>query len=723
MTQKPNFVVMLAKFIQSQFLKTYNLKHIKQLYLFAFCLIYLIVNTTTTFAQIDSLQQLLPKLTENEEKVDILNELSYLSHREDIQKTFSYANEALDLAKTLNYTKGKAFAIHYLSIANSLAGDSKLAKSLNITVLHLADSLKAYKLLIGAHNVKAFRLIKEGKPEAAIAVFQSALDIAKREDDKKGYCSITLNMAEIHAKNGDLNKARNHYKTAISVAEENGLSFVATWGYGLMADTYLQEKRYEEATTYLKKALEDSERTHDIRTGSYAKSRLARIYLETGKIKSAQQQSLEAISLIQQVGDKEMLAEEYLHLISIYLKGNQPSKAILIGKKGITVTNEINSIQQKLSIQELLATAYADVDDYQNAYELNLLTQGIKDSLDLSAKNKLVTELEEKYQSKKKEAENRLLRAEQMHQSNVISQQKSINYFLIIVALLLALLGYVVLSAYRNKQRNNLLLEEKVTARTLELQKTNTQLIQSNEELSRFAYVASHDLREPLRNIINFTQLLQKELATTPKKEVLLFMDIIHDNTTHMNNLIMDTLAFTQLSNKAVKKTAVNINHTIENIKSSISTRLKNRNATINILQSLPTVHVNEGLLFSVFKNLIENGIIYNESTEPIINVNYVLRENNYLFSINDNGIGIPKEYQDTIFKMFKRLQNREKYKGSGMGLANCKKIINKLEGEIWVESDGIYGATFFFTLPIKKEERIPKSTKKSLNEAVNLPA
>jgi len=696
---------MLSKFKYIQFLKINTLKT-KHFYCCVLCFLYLI-STTFTFAQIDSLEQLLLTLPANEEKVEILNELSYLSHREDIQKTFSYASEALELARKLDYTNGKAHALLYLSIAHSISGDSELSKEFNNTTIHLADSLEAYILLMKAYNVKAFLLMKEGKPEEAIAIYQLALDIAKREDDKKGYSSIKLNMAEIHAKNGDYKIARNHYKKAIEMAKENGNTHVVTWGYGLMADTYVQEKNYVKATTYLEKAIKDAEQSKDIRTVSYAKSRLAKVYLETGKIESAQQQSLAAIDLIKKVGDKDVLAEEYIHLICIYLKGNLPNKAISTSKKGLNLTDEINSIQQKIKIQELLARSYAAINDYQKAYEYNTLTQSIKDSLDLSAKKKLTAELEEKYQSKKKEAENAILRTEQHHQAHVIAQQKSINFFLIIVAFLSALLGYFAFKAYRNKQRNNLLLEEKVAARTLELQKTNTQLVQSNEELSRFAYAASHDLREPLRNITNFTQLLQKELQSTPKKEVLQFMDIIHKNTAQMNNLIIDTLAFTKLSNNAIKKTAVNINDTIKNIKSSIADTLKKRQAIIDIRQPLPTVYANEGLLFSVFKNLIENGITYNESGAPVICINYTARGQAYIFSINDNGIGIPKEYQETIFKMFKRLQNKEKYEGTGMGLANCKKIINKLGGKIWVESDGTNGATFFFTLPMVEKKKV----------------
>lgn len=375
---------MLAKLKQTQFLKVNNLKT-KHFYFCVFCFLYLI-SSTLTFAQIDSLDQLLPTLPANEEKVDVLNELSYLSHRKDVNKTFSYANEALELAKQLGYTKGSAYAIHYLSIANSISGDNALCKELNNSAINLADSLKEYTLLTGAYNVKAFLLKKEGKPEAAVKAYQLALDIATRENDKKSVSNINLNIGEFHNRNGELEKARDYFQSGIKFAEESGNLHNVAWGYSMMASTFRKEKKYKEASTYLKKSIKKAEALNNIRVVSYAKSRLAKVYLETGKIKSAQEQSLEAIALIKKVSDKEVLAEEYIHLMSIYLKGNQPHNAINIGNKGIKLTNEIKSIQKKLSIQELLVSSYAAVENYQVAYEINNLTQKIKDSLDLSTK-------------------------------------------------------------------------------------------------------------------------------------------------------------------------------------------------------------------------------------------------------------------------------------------------------------------------------------------------
>lgn len=669
---------------------------------FLFCLIFSIISLPV-YAQLDSLEQRLSSLSDNEERIDLLNELSYAYHRKDIQKTFDYANEALALAKTLGYGKGKAFAMHYLSIANTIAGDANLSKTLNAKAIHLADSLQAFDLLISTYNVRAFNLTKSGEPAKAIEAFQFALDIAQRENDKKGYSSIALNLGEVHANNKNFKKARFYYQEARTAAKEIGEIIRTAWADRLVAETYLEEKNYEEAITFFEKSIKGATIGQDTRSIAIAKTRLAKAYLETGKFKSAQQQAIESLELMGKVGDKEGLAEGHMVLSATYIKGNQASKAIVAAKQAIELLEQVDNIQLKIKAQDLLVQAYGSAQNFKKAYELNVLTQALKDSLDYRNRMNLATELEEKYQSEKKESENILLRSEQLYQKEIIEQQKSINLILIALAILLALLGYMALHAYRNKKRNNLLLEEKVKERTTELQKSNTELVQSNKELARFAYVASHDLREPLRNITNFSQLLQLKLKGKEDREMEEFVNIIHKNTIHMNRLIVDTLEFTRLTNSETNNQKVDLNETIKNIKSTITNTLVKKNAQIELLSPLPIIVTNESLLFSVFKNLIENGINYNEHQAPLIQINHTEKGGFYRFSVTDNGIGISEKYHKTIFEMFKRLQNRDKYEGSGMGLANCKKIISKLGGDIWVESDGANGATFIFTIPKAK--------------------
>ena len=330
--------------------------------------------TTTTFAsnEIDSLEQLLITLPTNKEKVEVLNELSFLYHRKDIEKTSSYAEEALKLSREINYPKGRAYAIHYLSIAHSISGDSEQGKALNSIAIGIADSLQDNTLRIRTYNVKAFILTNEGKPEAAVKVYQDALDLSIEEKNNKGVISIQLNIGEIHAQNKEFSKARGYYQSAIQLAQETNKSHLLAWGYGLIATTYSAEKAYKKATTYLKKAIKTAAELKDNRSVSSSKSKLAKVYLETGKTEAALQQTLEAIDLIKEVGDNEVLAGEYIDLLDIYLKVNQPQKAIKTAIEGIRLTSETGNIRQKIQIQALLAKAYAMVEDFQKAYKLNV---------------------------------------------------------------------------------------------------------------------------------------------------------------------------------------------------------------------------------------------------------------------------------------------------------------------------------------------------------------
>jgi len=567
-------------------------------------------------------------------------------------------------------------------------------------VIHLADSIKAYELLIDAYKAKGIIQEKASNPEIAIQFFQKSFDLAQQENHPPGIISVCFSLGNIYMGLDKFDEARDYYTLAISTAKSIKNKNDLGWGYRCIASTYYKEENYAKAEIFFKKALQITRTINDKRSLAFALSDFANNHLKMGKKELAEQYLLESIQIIQSTGDNEGSVQSLRDLAKLYVETDRPNEAIEISNQALALRKPNNISTLQLQLLHLLSKAHAQTQDFKTAYEINQLAQAKKDSLDYKSKLKLTAELEEKYQSKKKEAENALLKIEQAQQIHTIEQQKAINFFLAIVATLLALLGYAAFNAYKGKRRNNLLLEEKVTERTKALQLTNTQLLQSNEELARFAYVASHDLREPLRNITNFTQLLQKKLASTQEQETVEMIDIIHNNTLHMNKLIVDTLEFTRLSDIEDVKEPVDLNQTIKNIESAMATTLTKKKAKIDLLKPLPIVQANDSLLFSVFKNLIENGITYNESLAPLIKIDYTLKDEHYIFSIQDNGIGIPEAYQKTVFEMFKRLQNREQYQGTGMGLSNCKKIIDKLGGEIWIESDGQHGTTFFFTLP-----------------------
>ena len=239
------------------------------------------------------------------------------------------------------------------------------------------------------------------------------------------------------------------------------------------------------------------------------------------------------------------------------------------------------------------------------------------------------------------------------------------------------------------------------------LQETIHELERSNQELEQFAYVSSHDLQEPLRTIASFTQLLERRYKGKLDPDADEFMDYIVDAAVRMKQQIQDLLEYSRITTAGGEFGQVSVdsilNQAIANLKSAID---KN-NAEITY-DSLPDVIADGDQLRRVFQNIIGNAIKYRKLDEPPkINISYQIDEQNneYVFSISDNGIGIEEQYLDRIFKIFQRLHTIEDYKGTGIGLAVVKRVIERHGGRIWAESEPGKGSTFCFTIPIQNEK------------------
>jgi PAS domain S-box-containing protein len=230
------------------------------------------------------------------------------------------------------------------------------------------------------------------------------------------------------------------------------------------------------------------------------------------------------------------------------------------------------------------------------------------------------------------------------------------------------------------------------------------ELSRSNAELEQFAYVSSHDLQEPLRMISSYLQLLQRRYQGKLDDKADRYIYFAVDGASRMQNLINDLLEFSRVATRAREPEPTDCEFLLIQALSNLDLYIKENKVTVSH-DSLPEVMADSTQLIQVFQNLITNGIKFNTERAPKIHISAEKKDNNWVFSVQDNGIGINPQYFEKIFEVFKRLHKKEEYPGTGIGLAICKKIVERHYGHIWVESEPGTGSTFYFSLPINNEK------------------
>jgi light-regulated signal transduction histidine kinase (bacteriophytochrome) len=231
------------------------------------------------------------------------------------------------------------------------------------------------------------------------------------------------------------------------------------------------------------------------------------------------------------------------------------------------------------------------------------------------------------------------------------------------------------------------------------LREKTMELARSNTDLERFAYVASHDLREPLRMVTSYVQLLEKRYSDKLDADAREFIGFAVDGATRMNEFLDGLLYLSRVardpgvhdpidSDRALKTSLVNLKTTVKDSAAQVS------------MDPLPSARINETHLLQLFQNLIGNAIKFQKNGAPKVHISGVRDGELVRFSVKDNGIGIDPAFADQVFEVFRRLHTRDHYPGSGIGLAICKRIVEQRGGKIWFDSKPDQGTTFYFTLP-----------------------
>ncbi len=234
-----------------------------------------------------------------------------------------------------------------------------------------------------------------------------------------------------------------------------------------------------------------------------------------------------------------------------------------------------------------------------------------------------------------------------------------------------------------------------------ENRRTQEELARSNRDLEQFAYVASHDLQEPLRMVAIYTQLLAEKYQGKLDADADKYIHYAVDGAVRMQTLVTDLLAFSRVGRQGRNRRSTDCDTVLRSVLANLRSSIQESGARV-IYQNLPTIIADPLELVQLFQNLIGNAIKFRGSELPQIRITTQKKKREWLFAVSDNGIGIAPEHADEVFVIFKRLHTRAEYPGSGIGLSICKKIVEQNGGRIWVEPISGPGSTFRFTWPMR---------------------
>jgi len=460
---------------------------------------------------------------------------------------------------------------------------------------------------------------------------------------------------------GDLSEARNYYLKSLKLYKENENEFGEAAMYTEIGIIHEKKKEYDKALKYYDKAMKIQIRLKLDGKLAYSCFQTAVLYEHQNQWNLASKYYQKSIQLSEKIGTKEMLSKALSRKGALEIKKGITEKAKEQIKLGFSLARELNDpelIKEAAAAKLTLAIA---TEDYKLAYEMECLKNEINNKI-------------------KKDEEIEL----EKQNAQIIEEQSDL------------------LTLKNNELASK---NEIINKQMHELEDLIQKLQESNESLNQFAAVAAHDLKAPLRNIQGFSQLLYKKYTgQLPEKDIALFMHIIN-SCTSLKELIDGLLNYSKISNIKFKLDCVDLSELVADVKNNLSNIIKETKVVLHIAEGMPMVTGQYSLLFQVFLNFMNNAIKFRRKKEGLQSEIWVNSEfyndDQIKISIKDNGIGIEKEHQDQIFGIFKKLHSNSEYEGSGIGLSVCKKIIERLSGKVWLESEKNVGTTFFFTLKL----------------------
>ena len=494
--------------------------------------------------------------------------------------------------------------------------------------------------------------------KSAITLFLESLEKSERLGYRANVANCLINIGNVYANLFNYEDALDRYQIALNdyadVLNEN-IRIATSLNIGNLRHT---AEQYEMALEYFEKGLLAAEKAGKTDMLAHAHTLISRTLLVLKKLDKGIEHAQKASELMSdRVSNATGRQINLLNLAEIAFQQGDTEGAAQIAIQGIAVARRVVDDASELRGFRLLAKIFESVKEFRRAYRAQLIYSHRQADFLKMQRSLHALDLEIKYSLSEKQRKIEALTKENSYQALLLEQSGQISL-------------------------------------------QNEQLKQVNEELRQFAFITSHDLKEPLRMIGSFTQIINNQYADKLGKESETYFKFINEGVNRMSALLDALLQYATIGKNEIGPEPVDIGAIVRMARANLKINIEETDANILCLD-MPTVVSVQSLLIQLFQNLIGNAIKFRRPLgRPIILISAEEQTDHWVFSIEDNGIGIAKNDIERIFTIFQRLHKRTEYEGTGIGLAICYKIVTQLGGRIWVESELGKGSIFRFTLP-----------------------
>jgi len=648
------------------------------------------INTLYAVNKLDSLAGVVDRMDNTTDKVDELLKLSERAVSAQQLKAVKFAQKAVFLAQKIDYPLGVAKAHYQLMLAYYYMGNSEDALNKGEQALKKYQSLqnklgtgKTYHIIgkiysyAGKHDLahenihKGLKLFKEIKATSWMGDSYSALGMFKFKlnDFKEGIPLIKI--------------AISYYQ---SDSIQNSKSLIRAYILLGIANNGLQ--RYEESIVYNKKALRLAKATDNLYNITVSKTNLGWTYYLIDEYQKATKYCSEGLQNAELQNDKHSIAHNYKCLGAVYTELEQFTLAKENLNEALSIVQSMKTLTEEAEIYQLYSKLYEKQNDDKLALKYYQQFHAISDTINNNIKEDQLKQLALKFK-------NSQLEKSFDFKSMTSVQRRNLNIALVVALILgLLILGLLYRFYIQRKEHTAQLRQE--------ADKNAKSLARLNSEMEKFNYIASNDLKQPMRNVMSFAGLLNKKLQEKKEDQALIdYSAFVLNGAKQMYDVIVGVLEFSSIDHTTTQIKSLDTHFVIESAVVSLGDFVERQNAEVQISPNVPEqILSNETHLRLIFKHLIKNGIMYNQSDKPVVKIDYEDGDADHIFKISDNGIGIDENSYRYIFEMFKSLHSKEVHQGSGMGLSLTQKLIEALEGEIHVESEIGKGSVFVVTLP-----------------------